>query len=77
MEYVPAGTERVGAFFAGSQLNFVLKAGKRAVTLNDKCRYQQHVIDDTLGAEDDGNVGLRGSFRNSTPSMIEPCLLRR
>ena len=52
-------------------MHLVLETGDGSVAIDNECGGHQGIIDDALGAEHNGNAGLRGDGRNDGPCAFE------
>src|ERR1700722_18784269 len=64
LENPPLDTGRKGSFLRGIELDFVLKNGDGCIPIDDQGGEPQSAVDNALGAEDHGDVGLRGGRPN-------------
>jgi len=71
LEYAPPKAGPIGALFAGVELDFVLEAGDRSISIDDKGRDQQRIIDDAFGAENNHQIRLRSGCSNDGPRAFE------
>ena len=71
LENAPPGARRIGALLGGIDLDFVLEAGDRSVSIDDQRGGQQRAVDDAFGAENDRDVAFRGGRGDGGPGAFE------
>jgi len=64
LKNTPPGAGLIGTLFGGVQLDFVLEAGDRSVSIDYQGSDSKSTLDKALGAEYHGNIRLGGSGRN-------------
>jgi hypothetical protein len=71
LKNLPPGSGRIRLVLRGVELDLVLEASDRSVSIDDQCGDQEGGVDDAFGAENNGEVRSCGGCRNDGPCAFE------